>query len=50
MSIVFSAPRRNFIWFGGNLQCKLLSKANQIIASFGLIADCPGIQISVEFS
>jgi uncharacterized membrane protein YjjB (DUF3815 family) len=23
MSIVFSAPRRNFIWFGGNLQCKL---------------------------
>jgi hypothetical protein len=23
MSIVFSAPRRNFIWFGGNLQIKL---------------------------
>jgi hypothetical protein len=48
MSIVSSAPRRNFIGIVGNLQCR--SSNSQIIASFSLIADCSGIQISDNFS
>jgi hypothetical protein len=45
MSIAFSAPQRNFICISGNLQ-----NLNQIIASYGLIADGFGLLLNVEFS